>query len=107
MKKTELQSLLSGELLDDEVILSLAELCRVCELPARQVVELVEYGVIEPVGSDPQRWQFHGVSIRRVRCAIHLQRDLGVNTAGAALALDLLEEMSRLRRRLRRFEEQA
>jgi chaperone modulatory protein CbpM len=33
-----------------------------------------------------------------------MQRDLGINTPGAALALDLLDELEQLRSRLRRFE---
>jgi chaperone modulatory protein CbpM len=40
-----------------------------------------------------------------VRCVIHLQRDLGVNLAGAALALDLLEELQQLRARISRLQE--
>jgi chaperone modulatory protein CbpM len=38
-----------------------------------------------------------------VRCALRLERDLGVNLAGAALALDLLDELNRLRARQRRL----
>ena len=83
---------------------ALAELCRVCQLPAEQVFELVEHSVIEPLGQDPSRWRFRGISVRRVRLVQRLERDLGVNVAGAALALDLLEELERLRTRLRRFE---
>jgi chaperone modulatory protein CbpM len=45
------------------------------------------------------------VSVRRVRCALELKRDLGVNWAGAALALELLDELNSLRARLRRFED--
>lgn len=104
MVKGELLRLLSGEILEQEIELSLADLCRACQLPAERVLELVAEGVIEPVGRDPARWRFQGVSVRRVRCAQRLERDLRVNVAGAALALDLLEELERLRERLRRFE---
>ncbi len=102
--KNELLSLLCGEVLEDEIELSLADLCRTCQLPAERVFQLVEEGVIEPLGREPAHWRFHGVSVRRVRCAQRLERDLGVNTAGAALALELLEELERLRVRLRRLE---
>jgi chaperone modulatory protein CbpM len=44
------------------------------------------------------------VSLRRIRCAERLEEDLGVNSAGAALVLDLLEELERLRTRLGRIE---
>jgi len=36
--------------------------------------------------------------LRRVKTAIHLQRDLGVNLAGAALALELLDRITELER---------
>jgi chaperone modulatory protein CbpM len=99
----ELLSLLSGEVLEEGVELSLAEMCRACRLPAEQLFELVEEGVVEPLGRDPAQWRFRGVSVRRVRCAVRLERDLGVNVAGAALVLDLLEELEAMRARLRRY----
>jgi chaperone modulatory protein CbpM len=104
MAKGDLLKLLSGEIFEEEIELSLADLCRVCQLPAERVFELVEQGVVEPIGRDPSRWRFQGISVRRVRCALRLEQDLGVNVAGAALAIDLLEELERLRARLRRLE---
>jgi chaperone modulatory protein CbpM len=38
--------------------------------------------------------------VRRVRTVVRLQRDLGVNLPGAALALELLERIEELQRRL-------
>jgi len=96
---------LTAELLDEDTGLTLGELCRACRLPAEQVFELVEHGVLEPRGREPARWRFHSVSIRRARSALRLQHDLGVNAAGAALALELLEEIERLRARMGRFED--
>jgi chaperone modulatory protein CbpM len=104
MAKGDLLKLLSSEIVEDNIELSLAGLCRACQLPAERVFELVEEGVVEPVGRNPVRWRFQGISVRRVRCVQRLQRDLGVNIAGAALALDLLEEVERLRARLRRLD---
>ena len=103
--KQQPPSSLAGELLDDDAELSLAELCRACELTTERVVELVEEGVIEPFGSDRGRWRFRSISIYRVRRMQRLERDLGVNVAGAALALELLDELERLRRRLQDLEE--
>ncbi len=97
-------TLLSGEVLEEELELTLAELCRVCRVPAERVFELVEEGVVEPRGRGPARWRFRGLSVWRVRCALRLEQDLGVNVAGAALALDLLEELDAMRARLRRLE---
>jgi chaperone modulatory protein CbpM len=96
--------LLKGLLVEEELELSLAELCRACELPAERILELVEYGVIEPQGRKPAQWRFHGVCVRRVRRARRLETDLGLNVAGVALVLDLLEEVEKLRARVRRLE---
>ena len=96
---------LSGEVLEEEVELTLAELCSACQVPAERVFELVEEGLVEPRGREPSHWRFQGVSLRRVRFALRLERDLGVNMAGAALALELLEEMDAMRERLKRFEQ--
>ena len=100
----ELQKLLSGEILEEQIELSLVELCRACRLSAEQVFELVEEGIVEPRGRQPASWRFAGVSIQRVRRAQRLQQDLGVNTAGVALVLDLLDELEAMRLRLRRLE---
>jgi chaperone modulatory protein CbpM len=98
------QTVLVGTILEEEVVLSLGELCRASRLSAERVIELAEEGVVEPIGRRPESWQFRGVSLRRIRCAQRLEDDLGVNTAGVALVLDLLEELEELRTRLGRFE---
>ena len=101
----DLLQLLSGDIMEEDVEMTLAEICQSCDLTEAQVIELVEQGVVEPQGGRPTAWRFRGVSIRRIHRAQRLERDLGVNTAGAALALDLLEELEELRMRLARFED--
>ena len=98
------KTVLVGTILEEEVVLSLGELCRASRLSAERVIELAEEGVVEPIGRSPERWQFRGVSLRRIRRARRLKEDLGVNTAGVALVLDLLEELEELRTRLGRFD---
>lgn len=101
--KNEVLSLLSGDVLEEDVELTLADLCHACRLPAERVYELIEEGVLEADGREPGGWRFRGISLHRVQIAQRLQRDLGVNLAGAALALDLLEELEQLRARLDRL----
>jgi len=103
MKKQSMK-LISGELLEEDVEMSLTQLCHACGLTEEQIFELVDQGVIDPLGHEPARWRFRGISLRRVRLSQNLRRDLGVNAPGAALALDLLEELEALRARLRRLE---
>lgn len=93
-----------AQIVEEDIELSLGELSRACGLTADRVLELVEHGVIEPRGHKLQEWSFEGIALRRARSAVRLQRDLGVNLAGAALALDLLDEIDRLRMRLQHFD---
>jgi len=106
MGRNDLHELLTGEVMDDEMELSLTELCQASRLPAERVLELVEHGVIEPVGPEPAVWRFQAISLRRVRFVQRLEQDLGVNIAGAALALDLLAELELLRARLARLDDE-
>ncbi|AHI98741.1 chaperone modulatory protein CbpM [Vibrio alginolyticus] len=97
-------TLFEGDILDDTQQITLAELCRACNMSADQVIEWVDYGILEPEGLQLSCWRFTGVGLKRVMRASRLQRDLGLNTAGVALALDLLDEMQELRQRLYRYE---
>jgi len=101
MESEKMLPQLSGFILEEQTQLTLAELSRACAVHAECIIELVEEGVIEPIGREPHRWHFTGVHLRRASMALRLQRDLGVNLAGAALALQLLEEAETLRARLR------
>ena len=88
-------------ILEEQTGLTLDDLCRACGTRTEIVVELVEEGVLTPSGDAPGAWRFTGVHLRHARVAVRLQRDLGVNTAGAALALQLMDELQTLRERLR------
>ena len=46
-------------------------------------------------------WRFTGDALRRARLALRLERDLELNLAGVALAIELIEEISQLRRELK------
>lgn len=94
------RKVLTGVVLDERCVLSLGELCRTCEVHADWLIELVEEGVLEPEGRVPADWRFSGVCVQRVQVVQRLQRDLGVNLAGAALALELMNELETLRARL-------
>ena len=100
--------ILNGILLDEQAELSLGDLSRACSCSAEWIIELVEEGVLEPQGLNPvgyqTLWQFSGSSLQRVRTAMRLQRDLDINLAGIALALDLLDEIELLESRLQRVE---
>lgn len=98
-KGTARNSALKGQILEEHDLVSIDDLCRSCTVEVETVTMLVDEGILDPVGNQVEQWRFTVTSLRRVKTAIHLQRDLGVNLAGAALALDLLDRIARLESR--------
>ncbi len=99
-----MKKMLVGELLDERIEFTLSELCLACEQQEEWIIQLVDEGMLEPKGEDQQSWRFSGTSLRRVYSAMRLERDLGVNIAGVALALDLIDEVEQLRLRIKNYE---
>jgi chaperone modulatory protein CbpM len=85
-------------IVEEQVELTLLELCRVSGASEIQIFEWIEQGAIEAkVVSENDGPRFDGVSLRRARKACRLAKDLEINAAGIALALDLLDEIEALR----------
>jgi len=90
---------LTGAIFDETTEITVVELCKVCSVERQTVDEMIAEGILEPAGGN-QALPYN--SVRRTHTVVHLQRDLGVNLAGAALALDLLDRIDSLRAQLRR-----
>ena len=103
MSNPLMQTRITGFILEEQTGLTLADLCRACSADTALVIELVDEGLLSPSGDAPEQWRFTGVHMHRARTALTLQRDLGVNLQGAALAIELLEELDSLRAQLRRL----
>jgi chaperone modulatory protein CbpM len=84
------------ELIGEQTTLTVADLCRSCAVEAEMIEAMVEEGILEPAGQRRHHLFFHASSLRRTRVTLTLQRDLGVNLAGAALALELLDRIAEL-----------
>ena len=95
-------SYLQGQVVEEEIHLTLAELCQACGIAEAHVTTWVVEGVLEPIGQQPADWRFGGSSLRRARLALRLTRDLEINAAGVALVMDLLDEIDSLKADLRR-----
>lgn len=100
-------SKLSGVVLDEEHLLTLAEISQACAVQTGYIIELVDEGLLTPASApeinsleEPRFWRFTGEQMRRARMASRLQGDLGINLAGVALVLQLLDEIEELRERL-------
>jgi chaperone modulatory protein CbpM len=100
MNSHDLLPVHTGTVIEDDS-LTLEQLCHACGVHTDWVISLVEESIIEPQGDQIQVWRFSGDNLVRVRSALRLHHDLGVNLAGIALALDLMEELENLRTQLK------
>jgi chaperone modulatory protein CbpM len=87
----------TAELLDEATFVSVSEICESCHVEAEWVEELIAHGVL--TASDGSA-KVSARSILRVWKARRLQQDFDLNTPGVALALELLDEIERLRAEL-------
>lgn len=94
---------IQGAVVEEEVHLTLIELCQACEVPEQQMMHWIVEGVLEPTGEQPENWRFSGPSLQRARVAQRLAKHLEINPPGIALALDLLDEIDALKARLKRI----
>ena len=90
--------------MEDVTELTISDLCRACGAQADIIIDLVSEGVIDMTLIEqtvpPEQWRFTGLHLHHAKVAMRLHRDLGVNFAGAALALQLMDELGRLRAKI-------
>jgi chaperone modulatory protein CbpM len=89
--------LLRAEFLADDDWLRIDEICVRLSVEPPWIVEMVELGALDPAGgNDPAAWIFPRRELPRVLAMTRLVTDLGVNLAGAAIIVELVEERRRL-----------
>lgn len=94
-------AMIESQLIDDRKEISIVHLCRSCAIEMELVERLVAEGILEPIRQEGATLYFPHSSVKRTRVVVRLRSDLGVNLAGAALALELLEKIESLRSKLR------
>ena len=78
--------------------LSMQEVTHSFGTSTETIIEIVNEGIIsnQQEEKDYATWRFDDEACRRIRLVLQLHRDLGVNIAGAALVLELLNEIDHL-----------
>jgi chaperone modulatory protein CbpM len=86
----------------DDAALTLEELCSVCALEREWLVLRVREGLVPVTEVGAAEWRFTATTLARVRRMRDIERTYDAAPELAALAADMLEEIDRLRARLRR-----
>ena len=96
----------------DTTYLSFTEVCLQTGVAEATVIEIIEQGIVEPIGDSPGEWLFSPTMLTVTKKAVRLHRDLEMDWHGIALSIELLDQLEQLReqnrslqRRLNRFEE--
>jgi chaperone modulatory protein CbpM len=86
--------------------LTLTEVSQCVQLSVETVITIVDHGIVEPRGAQPQEWLFAQDMLDTLRRAARLQQDLELDWEAIALALNLIEEVRTLRRENQRLRRQ-
>jgi chaperone modulatory protein CbpM len=90
---------------DSSHYMTLQEVTQSVRLTTETVITIVDCGIVQPRGEQPRQWLFEPGMVAHIQRACRLQRDLELDWPAVALALDLIEDLQRLRdenQRLRR-----
>lgn len=93
--------MITAVILDEHDTLSFVEVCEQLNVAHDDLLRLLEHGIAGHSSLIHEQMQFNHTMLTRIQTAIRLQRDLGINEPGAALALDLLDELTEIRETLR------
>jgi chaperone modulatory protein CbpM len=99
--RTPLNASIEGTTLRGEVYLSGEEIAAAVGISPARLARLVRLGLVEP--PPPGTSEFTAATAARFRRMLRLHGDLGVNLAGAAIIVDLLERLERLEAELARL----
>lgn len=97
----------TGVIVDEFTEITIVDLCRSCQVDKTMIIGLVDEGIVEPNSVSESPWRFSGAALPIVKRALRLQIDLELNPAGVAFALDLLDEIEKLRHQIYLFENPA
>lgn len=93
-------NLFLGVIVEETTSISFVEVCHKYRINQDLLLEMIDYGLLSAQINQDNQASIDQKSLQRMETAFRLHRDLEINLAGVALALDLLDEMKDLRSEL-------
>ncbi len=92
---------IKGVIVDNNTTkISFVEVCRQYEISEDTLLEMLEYGLIGDITIPSKNTTFNHAHLQRILSARRLHKDLDINAQGVILALELLDELTEVRRQL-------
>lgn len=99
----QMEKVYSGILVEHEEEISLHRLCRFCNHTQEEIIELVNEGILEPMGTSKHEWRFTFSTVSRVKKVRRLQKDFELNLPASGLVIHLLDRIEELESMLKSF----
>jgi len=93
-------TIFTGLVVEESTTYTLIEVCSHYHIPQELLLEMVEYGIFQAKTTKQESLTFSAAELRKIEKGFRLHRDLDVNLAGVALALELLEQIDNLHHEL-------
>lgn len=82
----------------EKFFFTITELSDIGQIESQIVIEMVEYGILNPEGKNKKDWKFDEEQLLKFRRALRLiNSGLDLNVPGTAFALELIDELEKLR----------
>ncbi|MCR9192413.1 MAG: chaperone modulator CbpM [Gammaproteobacteria bacterium] len=91
------RTIVTGILVEDGATVSFFDFCQQYDIPEDVVLDMLEHGLIEDITSPDKHLVFEHEQTQRILSACRLHADLGINSPGVILALELMDELEELR----------
>ncbi|GAA0859312.1 chaperone modulator CbpM [Aliiglaciecola litoralis] len=86
---------------DTMLIISFAELCQSEQLNQEVIIDVVEYGIAQPIsGNHAQEWIFDTGSVHWLKKAVRLHYELEIDWVAVAVIVDLLKQQETLKSKI-------
>ncbi len=84
-------------MVNENIIYTVSAVCYSYDLSQESIKEMVSWGIANPVGNNPEKWLFTHEDYERIGKASRFKNELDINIPGAALALQLLDDIQNIR----------
>ncbi len=87
------QTIIAGILMDENTAISFVEVCQRCNISEDVLIDLMEQGIVNSPNHPLKNSHVDQATFKRIQSACRLLQDLGINSSGVVLILELLDEL--------------